>query len=120
MDFQLKSTSSIVNTLKRYYVESDLEKKTGHPFEDQMYKAEELFAYKDKGQVCSWQLVALEDYFGVPVYDYLLLHQDYYMEGCKRQYSKSRMRQYLKTPFLRNKMIKFHISSFRMMVAAMR
>ena len=119
-EFILENVPSIMQCLVHYYKVSGMEKKTGKLFEDRLYKAEELFSYQEDGHICNWHLDTIEEYFGVPVYDYLLPRQDCYLNyGCVSQKSKESMRSYLKTPYLRNRAIKFHIDDFRRMIGVM-
>ncbi|MBQ9164665.1 MAG: hypothetical protein IJ163_07795 [Bacteroidaceae bacterium] len=111
---------NVLNNLRYYYEKAGLEKKTGRQFEEMTYKAEEVFARSGAGQVCDWHLDVLEEYFGIPVYEYLLEHQQYYMEGCKYQPTKSALKKYLKTPFFRNRTPKIDIDTLLSMVSAMR
>ena len=48
MDFKLEDAHAILNTLKCYYMEKSMEKITGRTFEEQLYKAHEIFKYSDK------------------------------------------------------------------------
>ena len=116
MDFKLEDAHAILNTLKCYYMEKSMEKRTGRTFEEQLYKAHEIFKYSDKGQVYASSLETLEEYFGVPALDILLKRQEYYMEGCVKQKNRSQLKSYLKHPFLKNGTAKFSIYKFREMV----
>ena len=119
-DFDLKDYSSILYSLKYYYYKSGKDKETGRQIEDWLYKAKELFGYQEDGHICHWHLDTIEDYFGVPAYDYLLSHQECYMDDdCPIQRTKAQMRNYLHTFHLKNGRVKFHVYDFRRMISAM-
>lgn len=119
-EFILENFPSIKQCLVHYYKTSGMEEKTGRPVEDWLYKAKELFSYQEDGHISNWHLDTIEEYFGVPVYDYLLPRQDCYLyDDCVSQKSKGSMRSYLKTSHLRNGAIKFHIDDFRRMIGVM-
>lgn len=120
MNFKLEDAPAIINTLKYYYQEKNMEKKTGRTFEEQLYKATELFRYADKGQVYASSLESLEEYFGVPAFSYLIDRQEYYMAECIMQKTLSQLKSYLKHPFLKNGRVKFSIYKFREMVGNMK
>ena len=119
MKFKLEDSPSILNTLRHYYTMTGMEKKTGKPIEDWLYKAHELFRCIEKGQVGAWHLDTIEEYFGVPAYSYLLDRQKYYMNETSIKRCKSDLRTYLKSPFKRNGEVKFHIEQFRTMISVM-
>ena len=116
----MKDYSSILYSLKYYYHKSGKDKETGRPIEDWLYKAKELFGYQEDGHICHWHLDTIEDYFGVPAYNYLLSHQECYMDDdCPIQRTKAQMRNYLHTFHLKNGKVKFHVYDFRRMISAM-
>ena len=106
---------------KNYYHKSGKDKETGRPIEeDWLYKAKELFGYQEDGHIYHWHLDTIEDYFGVPAYNYLLSHQECYMDDdCPIQRTKAQMRNYLHTFHLKNGRVKFHVYDFRRMISVM-
>lgn len=119
-EFRIEDYPSILNCLKHYYVSTGKEKTFGKPFEDFLYKANELFECVGDGHIGFWHLDTIEEYFGVPAYDYLLSRQGAYMhEDCKQLQTKDELRQYLHSFYLRNGAIKFHVEEFRKMVSVM-
>lgn len=119
-DFKIEKNPTILYCLKHYYKKSGKDKETGKPIEDWLYKANELFRYQEDGHISAWHLDTIEDYFGVPAYNYLLDHQECYMDGCPIQRDKAAMRRYLRNSFHRNDgEVKFHVYDFRRMVGCM-
>lgn len=119
-DFDLKDYPSILYCLIYFYHKSGKDKENGRPIEDWLYKANELFRYQEDGHICHWHLDTIEDYFGVPAYDYLLSHQERYMDDdCPIQRTKAQMRNYLHTFHLKNGRVKFHVHNFRRMISVM-
>lgn len=50
-EFKLENYPSIKLCLIHYYKKSGMEKKTGKPIEDWLYKAKELFSYVGDGHI---------------------------------------------------------------------
>lgn len=59
-EFKLENYPSIKLCLIHYYKESGMEKKTGKPIEDWLYKAKELFSYVGDGHISSWHLDTID------------------------------------------------------------
>jgi len=118
-DFKLQDYPLILECLKYYYHKSGKDKETGRPIQDWLYKTKELFGYQDDGHISHWHLDTIEEYFGVPAYEYLLAHQECYMnDECSIQRTKAQMRNYLHTFHLKNGRVKFHVNDFRRMIGA--